>query len=66
MSTPERGAEAIVAAGLGRRPERYVPRYDAVAAAARVLAPRLVRRIAAGGLVAVVPAGPGADAAEGR
>jgi uncharacterized protein len=49
VSTPERAAEAIVAAGLGRRPELYVPRGYALAAAARVLAPRLVRRVLAGG-----------------
>ena len=49
VSTPERAAEAIVAAGLGRQPERYVPRGYALAAAVRVLAPRLVRRVLAGG-----------------
>jgi len=49
VSTPERAAEAIRSAGLGRRPERYVPRAYALAAAMRVLAPALVRRILAGG-----------------
>jgi short-subunit dehydrogenase len=43
VSTPERGAQAIVEAGLGRKPERYVPRPYWLAAAARVLAPPLVR-----------------------
>ncbi len=43
VSTPERGAQAIVDAGLGRKHERYVPRPYALAAAARVLAPPLVR-----------------------
>jgi short-subunit dehydrogenase len=43
VSTPERGAQAVVDAGLGRKPERYIPRPYALAAAARVLAPRLVR-----------------------
>ena len=38
VSTPEKGAEAIVAAGLGRKPERYVPRPYALAAALAVLA----------------------------
>ena len=66
VSTPEQGAEAIVAAGLGGRPERYVPRYYAVAAAARVLAPRLVRRVLAGGAAAALTTRTGADAAEGR
>ncbi|MGH2968947.1 MAG: SDR family NAD(P)-dependent oxidoreductase [Solirubrobacteraceae bacterium] len=49
VSTPEKGAEAIVDAGLRGRPERYVPRYYGLAAAARVLAPRLVRRVMADG-----------------
>jgi short-subunit dehydrogenase len=49
VSTPERVAEAIVAAGLRRQPERYVPRGYALAAAARLLAPRLVRRALSGG-----------------
>ena len=34
VSTPERAAEAIYEAGLGRRPERYVPRPYALAARA--------------------------------
>ncbi|MGO9321571.1 MAG: SDR family NAD(P)-dependent oxidoreductase [Solirubrobacteraceae bacterium] len=48
VSTPERAAEAIHQAGIGRRPERYVPRAYALAAALRVLAPALVRRALAG------------------
>ena len=48
VSTPERGAAAIVDAGLGGKAERYVPRPYALAAAARVLAPRLVRRATGG------------------
>ena len=48
VSTPERGAQAIVDAGLGGRAERYVPRPYALAAVALVLAPRLVRRATAG------------------
>jgi uncharacterized protein len=43
VSTPERGAQAIVDAGLGRKAERYVPRPYGIAAVARVVAPRLVR-----------------------
>ena len=50
VSTPERGAQAIVDAGLGRKHERYVPRPYALAAAARVLLPGLVR-LATGGKV---------------
>jgi len=48
VSTPERGAQAIVDAGLGGRAERYVPRPYGLAAVARVVAPRLVRRATGG------------------
>ena len=48
VSTPERGAQAIVDAGLHGKAERYVPRPYALAAAARVVVPRLVR-MATGG-----------------
>jgi short-subunit dehydrogenase len=54
VSTPEQGAEAIFQAGVGRRPERYVPRPYAVAAALRVLAPGLVRRVMGGGAAQVM------------
>jgi short-subunit dehydrogenase len=49
VSTPEKVAEAIVDAGPGGRAERYVPRPYALAAAARVVAPGLVRRVLRGG-----------------
>jgi short-subunit dehydrogenase len=49
VSKPEVVAEAIVEAGPGGRPERYVPRGYWLAAAARILAPGLVRRATAGG-----------------
>jgi len=52
VSTPERVAEAIVEAGPGGRAERYVPRPYWLAATARVLAPRLVRRATGDGRVA--------------
>jgi uncharacterized protein len=48
VSTPERAAEAIREAGLGGRPERYVPRPYALAAVARIVAPGLYRRIITG------------------
>jgi short-subunit dehydrogenase len=48
VAKPQAGAEAIVDAGLGRKPERYVPRPYAVAAVLRVVAPRLVRRALGG------------------
>ena len=63
VSTPERAAEAIVQAGLGRRPERYVPRAYGVAAALRVLAPGLVRRVLGGGAAEVMTTTTGADLA---
>ena len=49
VSTPEGVAEAIMEAGPGGRAERYVPRYYWIAAALRILAPRLIRRATAGG-----------------
>jgi uncharacterized protein len=49
VSSPEKVAEAIVEAGLRGRAERYVPRAYALAGVARILAPRLVRRVLAGG-----------------
>src|ERR1700730_15226649 len=49
VSTPEKAAEAIVQAGLGRRPERYVPRPYALAAVLRIVTPGLVRRVIGGG-----------------
>ena len=66
VSTPERAAEAIHGAGIGRRPERYVPRAYALAAALRVLAPALVRRALAGSGAAVMTTTTGADMAERR
>jgi len=54
VSTPEQGAEAIFQAGVGRRPERYVPRPYALAAAFRVLTPGLVRRVMGGGAAKVM------------
>jgi short-subunit dehydrogenase len=49
VSKPEVVAEAIIAAGPGGKAERYVPRGYRLAAAARILAPGLVRRVTAGG-----------------
>ncbi len=66
LSTPERAAEAIRDAGLGRRPERYVPRPYALAAALRVLAPGLARRILGSGGAAAMTTTTGADLAERR
>ena len=48
VSRPEVVAEAIVECGLRGRAERYAPRPYWLAAAARILAPRLVRRAISG------------------
>jgi uncharacterized protein len=48
VSTPDKVANAIVDAGPGGKPERYVPRPYALAAVARVLLPRVVRRVMGG------------------
>jgi short-subunit dehydrogenase len=64
VSTPERAAEAIYEAGIGRRAERYVPRSYALAAAARILAPGLVRRVLGGSAGAVMTTTTGPDLAE--
>jgi short-subunit dehydrogenase len=66
VSTPERAAEAIRETGLGRRPERYVPRPYGIAAAMRVVAPALVRRALGGRQAAVMTTTTGADLAERR
>jgi short-subunit dehydrogenase len=64
VSTPEKAAEAIFQAGIGRRPERYVPRGYAFAAALRTLAPGLVRRVLGGSAAAVMTTTTGADLAD--
>jgi short-subunit dehydrogenase len=49
VSKPERVAEAIVDTGLRGKAERYVPRGYALTAVARILMPRLTRRVLSGG-----------------
>jgi uncharacterized protein len=44
LSKPEKVADAVVRAGIGRRHEVYVPRYWSVVPRLRVLVPGLVRR----------------------
>ncbi len=63
VSTPEKAAEAILEAGPGGKPERYVPRYYWLAAAARVLAPSLVRRGTSGATFTTTTTPGGAPAA---
>jgi short-subunit dehydrogenase len=58
VSRPEVVAEAIMLAGPGGRAERYVPRPYWLAAAMRILAPRLVRRSVAGGAFTTSTGGP--------
>jgi short-subunit dehydrogenase len=64
VSTPERAAEAIYEAGIGRKAERYVPRPYRLAAAARMLIPGAVRRTMRGSSAAVMTTTTGADAAD--
>jgi uncharacterized protein len=64
VSTPEKAAEAIYQAGVERKAERYVPRAYWIAAALRILAPRLVRRALGGGAAAAMTTTTGADLAE--
>ena len=64
VSTPERAAEAIYEAGLGRRPERYVPRPYWLAAALRIMAPSLYRRVIGGNAAEVMTTTTGADLAD--
>jgi short-subunit dehydrogenase len=54
VSKPEKVAEAILQTGPGGKAERYIPRAYWLAAAARIMAPRLVRRATGGG--ALTPA----------
>src|SRR5213595_2668371 len=49
VSTPEKVADAIWDAGPGGRAERYVPRVYGIAAALRIVAPGLTRRVLRGG-----------------
>jgi short-subunit dehydrogenase len=49
VSTPEKVADAIWEAGPGGKAERYVPRAYGLAAALRIVAPSLTRRVLSGG-----------------
>jgi short-subunit dehydrogenase len=64
VSTPEKAAEAIYEAGIGRRAERYVPRPYALAAVLRIVAPGLVHRVLSGSAAEVMTTTTGADLAE--
>lgn len=64
VSTPDKVAEAILAAGPGGKAERYVPRPYALAAVARILAPALTRRVLGGSGASSLATSTGADAAD--
>lgn len=64
VSTPEKAAEAIRDAGLGRRPERWVPRGYAILGALRAVAPGVLRRFVGSPQAAVMTTATGADAAD--
>jgi uncharacterized protein len=62
VSKPENVAAAIYEVGPGGKPERYVPRGYALAAIARILTPRLVRRVLTGGAASSLTTSTGAEA----
>jgi short-subunit dehydrogenase len=64
VSKPEVVAEAILEVGPGGKAERYVPRAYALAAVARILAPRLVRRVLSGGAAGTLTTSTAAEQAE--
>ncbi len=64
VSTPEKAAEAIVGAGLGGRAERYVPRPYWIAAALRIVFPRLIRAVLSRGGAKRLVTRTGADQSE--
>ncbi|MDX6635814.1 MAG: uncharacterized protein QOF06_2017 [Solirubrobacterales bacterium] len=65
VSEPKTVAEAIHQCGPGRRAERYVPRPYWLAAALRILAPSLVRRVLSGGGASSLTTSTGADRGQG-
>jgi uncharacterized protein len=56
VAKPELIAEAIVETGLKGKPERYAPRFYWLAAASRILAPAIVRKLTAGGALTTATA----------
>ena len=65
VSKPDKVAQAIYEVGPGGKAERYVPRPYALAGVARILFPRLVRRVLAGGAAGELTTRTGAEAATG-
>jgi short-subunit dehydrogenase len=66
VSEPATVAEAIFDAGPGGHAERYVPRWYWIPAAARILAPALVRRATAGGAFTTSTGGQAAESSSER
>jgi short-subunit dehydrogenase len=64
VSNTDKVAEAIMDAGPGGKPERYVPRFYGAAAVARITMPRLVRRATGGGAMTTATGADAADAAK--
>jgi uncharacterized protein len=56
VARPELIAEAIVETGLRGKAERYAPRFYWLAAASRILAPAIVRKLTAGGALTTATA----------
>ena len=65
VSKPGKVADAIYEAGPGGKAERYVPRPYALAAVARILMPRLVRRVLGGGAAANLTTSTAAEKGDG-
>jgi uncharacterized protein len=65
VSKPEKIAAAIYEVGPGGKAERYAPRPYALAAIARILAPRLVRRVLSGGAAANLTTSTAAERSSG-
>ena len=64
VSSPDKVAEAIVEAGIGRKPERYVPRPYGLAAGARTVVPWLLRMAGRSSSASAFTTKTGADAGE--
>ena len=65
VSKPERVADAILEAGPGGRAERYMPRFYALPAIARILFPGPMRRALSGDSAAALTTSTGAEESEG-
>ena len=64
VSEPDKAAKAILQAGPGGKPERYVPRGYWLTAAVRIVLPSLIRRVLSGESAQRLTTKTGADAAD--